>query len=381
MDCNGDGVNNNNMFSKIKIILFLLCFLVLPSTVFANNTDASEDIFKARVVEVLENREIENDNGSLTIQQKLRLKGLEKKWKNQEIIFDGMEYDVIASVSYKVGDRVLVNYNKDVDGQDMFFVIGFVRHGFLYLLAFLFAVIVILVGRFKGARALLVLIFTFLIILKFIIPNILAGNSPLMISIVGSFFILLISIYVTEGFNRNSTVAIFSILISLLCTGLLSVWFTNLAKLNGFANEDVLYLIEMAGSNINVKGLLLAGIIIGALGVLDDVVVSQVVLVGELKKINARLPKRILYKKAMKVGISHLSSMVNTLFLAYAGATLPLLILFSVKQEPALSFNQIINNEIIATEIVRTLAGSVGLVLAVPLSTLLAVYFVRARNS
>ncbi|MFH2231842.1 MAG: YibE/F family protein, partial [Patescibacteria group bacterium] len=221
---------------------------------------------------------------------------------------------------------------------------------------------------------------TFFIILKFIIPEILDGGNPLLISIIGSLFILVLSIYITEGIKKSSTIAIISVLISLVVTGVISVWFTTLTKLTGFASDEAMYLVGLAGGNVNIKGLLLAGIIIGALGVLDDVVVSQVSLVKELKEANPKLPKRLVYSQAMRVGISHLSSMVNTLFLAYAGAALPLLILFSIKEPPFFSFHQVINNEIIATEIVRSLTGSIGLVLAVPIATLLAVHFVKSKE-
>ena len=368
---------------KTKILIpFFLFFLLCPFFVFAQNNTTEqieEEIFKAKVVEVLEQKSSIRDDGSISIQQKLKLKGLERNWKDKEIIFDGTEFDVLSASEYKVGDKVLVNYGSGPEGEDNFYVIGHSRANPIYLLAFLFALIVIVIGRFKGFRALVVLLLTFLIILKFIIPKILDGSDPLLISIIGSFFILILAVYITEGFKRTSTIAIFAILISLVITGLLSIWFSAITKLTGFASEEAMYLIGIGGGNINIKGLLLAGIIIGALGVLDDVIISQVTLVRELRWSNPELTKSQIYCQAMRVGISHLSSMVNTLFLAYAGASLPLLILFSVKQPPFLTFNQVIDNEMIATEIVRTITGSIGLVLAVPIATFLASYFIKSK--
>jgi len=361
----------------IKPIL-LLVLLLTPFLVLAQ--DNSETVFQAQVIEILEHQEVNRDNGSVSVQQKIKLKGLDGEWKNKEIIFDGTDYDVISSPEYKVGNKVLVNYSQDYNGNDVFYIIDFVRQYTLYWLAFLFAMVVMVVGRLKGLRALIVLVLTFLIILKFIIPQILAGNNPLLISIIGSLLILVLAIYITEGLKRNSTIAIFSIFISLVITGLLSVWFTAITKLTGYASEESMYLSGLAGGNINIKGLLLAGIIIGALGVLDDVAVSQVVLVQELKIANPKFSNRQIYSQAMRVGVAHLSSMVNTLFLAYAGASLPLLILFSAKESVLLNFNQVINSEIIATEVVRTLTGSIGLVLAVPIATLLAVQFIRIKK-
>jgi len=368
---------------RIKILLLISSlFLLLPATLFAqDNQEPKEEIFKARVVEIIEQKNVTRDDGSISIQQELKLKGLEGKWKDKEIIFDGTEFDVLSASEYKIDDKVLVNYSIGPEGEENFYVIGFSRTSPIYWLAFLFALIVIAIGRLKGFRALVVLLLTFLIILKFIIPKILTGSDPLLITIIGSLFILILSVYITEGLKRTSTIAIFSILISLIITGLLSVWFSAITKLTGFASEEAMYLVGLSGGNINIKGLLLAGIIIGALGVLDDVIISQVALVKELKISNPELTKIQIYNQAMRVGISHLSSMVNTLFLAYAGASLPLLILFSVKQPPFLTFNQVVDNEMMATEIVRTFTGSIGLVLAVPIATFLAVQFIKkAKN-
>lgn len=374
--------------NKMKLLIFLSIFVCLiltviysPKILFADETGGRiEENFKAVVLEIIEQDEVKREGGSVSIRQKLKLKGLEGDWKNQEIIISAIEYDVLSAVEYKIGDKVIANYSPGPEGEDNFYIIGFSRLNSIYLLAFLFVLAVIAIGRFKGLRALIVLVITFLIILNFIIPKILAGSNPLFISIIGSFFILLTAIYITEGFKKTSTIAIFSILFSLIITALLSIFFTSLTKLSGFASEEAAFLIELSGGQINIKGLLLAGILIGALGVLDDVVISQVMLVKELKTANPNLSKIQVYQKAMRVGVSHLSSMVNTLFLAYAGASLPLLILFSVKQPPFLTFTQVLNNEFIATEIVRALTGSVGLILAVPISTFLAVYFIKEKK-
>jgi len=368
---------------KIKILLLIaFFFILLPTILFAqeNIEPKNEEIFKAKVVEVLEQKNFTREDGSVSIQQKLKLQGLEGDWKNKEVVFDGTEFDVLSAEKYEAGDKVLVSYSPGPEGEENYYIIGYSRTKSIYLLAIIFALIVVMVGRLKGLRALLVLLLTFLIILNFIIPKILSGSDPLFISIIGSFVILLLSVYITEGFKKTSTLAIFSILISLIITGILSVWFSSLAKLTGFASEEAAYLVGLNGGGINIKGLLLAGIIIGALGVLDDVIISQIALVRELKISNSKLSKYELYKQAMRVGVSHLSSMVNTLFLAYAGASLPLLILFSVKQPPFLTFNQVLDNEMVATEIVRTITGSIGLVLAVPIATFLAVQFINSKK-
>lgn len=366
------------MRNKLLLLIFFSLFF-FPAALFAQNISEQkeEEVFKARVIEVLEQKNISRGDGSVSIRQKLKLIGLEKNWKDKEIIFDGTEIDVVSADEYAVGDKVLVDYSPGPEGDENFYIVGYSRTNAIYWLALLLALIVVAVGKLKGLRALIVLLLTFLIILKFIVPMILSGSDPLIISIIGSFFILILSVYITEGLGRTSTIAIFSVLISLVITGLLSVWFSAATKLTGFASEEAVYLTGLAGGNINIKGLMLAGIIIGALGALDDVIISQVALVKELKTANPELAKRQVYGRAMRVGVSHLSSLVNTLFLAYAGASLPLLILFSVKEPPFLTFSQVIDNEMIATEIVRTFTGSIGLILAVPIATLLAVQFIK----
>jgi uncharacterized membrane protein len=370
---------------KFKITSLIAVFFILfPIISCAQNSpeaETNEEIFKARIIEIIEQENIVREDGSISIRQKIKLTGLEGAWKDKEIIFDGTELDVLSANEYETGDNVMVSYNLDFEGNPDFYVIGFYRTNSIFWLAFLFALAVIIIGRLKGFRALIVLILTFIIILKFIIPEILSGGNPLLISIIGAIFILLLAVYITEGFKKTSTIAIFSITISLIITGLLSVFFSELTNLTGFASEDAAFLVGLAGSAINIKGLLLAGIIIGALGVLDDVTISQIALVNELKISNPKKTKLQIYRQAMKVGISHLSSMVNTLFLAYAGASLPLLILFSIKQPPLLTFDQVINNEMITTEIVRTLTGSIGLVLAIPIATFLAVQFIKSKNT
>jgi uncharacterized membrane protein len=375
-------VNVSLKFMRYKIFFALLLVLFIrPLSVSAQTkSNGIEEIFKAQVIEIIGQNNTVRADGSISIQQKLKLKGLEGRWKNKEVIVDGTGLDVVSASEYQVNDKVLVNYSPGPNGEENYYVIGFSRTSPIFWLVFLFALVIIVIGRMKGLRALIVLFLSFLVILEFIIPKILSGSDPLIISIIGSFFILILAIYITEGFKRTSTIAIFSILISLIITGLLSVWFSALVKLTGFASEETAYLVELAGGNINIKGLLLAGIIIGALGVLDDVIISQVALVNELKESNPGLTKSQIYGQAMRVGISHLSAMVNTLFLAYAGVSLPLLILFSVKQPPFLTFSQVINNEMVATEIIRAITGSIGLILAVPISTFLAVRFIENKK-
>ncbi|KKR22057.1 MAG: YibE/F-like protein [Parcubacteria group bacterium GW2011_GWE2_39_37] len=367
----------------MKKIIFTIIglMLLLPIGISAQGQTAADRIFKAEVTEIV--REIDNvlPDGSTSRQQDLKLKGLEGEFKDKTVDFKGISnVDVIKKNLYKVGEKVLVLASVDDAGNYTFYVTDHVRTNTLLLLVGLFVAIIFIVGGWKGLRSIISLALTFVVIMKYIVPQILQGSDPVIVTIIGSLLILLCVIYLTEGFNIRSHLGITSIFISLIITITLSWLFVAAAKLSGISSEETSFLVGVSKYAINFKGLLLAGIIIGALGVLDDVVVSQIATVEEINKTDPYLDRWELYKRGFKVGVSHISSMTNTLFLAYAGASLSLLILFSSGQSGTTGWGQAVNNEMMATEIVRTLAGSIGLILAVPISTFIATWWWKRRR-
>ena len=370
---------------RIGFIFFVILFgiVIFPNLGLAalEESFGGEVSFHARVEKIIETEEMVRDDGVIIIKQKLSLRGLDDPYENQEIIYNGLDMELMSSSEYHVGDRVVVVTSPGLASEPIYYITGYVRTRALLALTIIFVLSVLVIARFKGFRALLVLVLTAVVILMFVAPKILSGGNPLVIGIVGSTLILVATIYITEGFKRTSTIAVVAIWLSLLVTGFMAAGFTALSKLTGFATEEAVYLLQFGDGQLDMRGILLVGIILGTLGVLDDVVISQVMIIKELKRSNPELTFSELFFRGMNVGVSHLSSMVNTLFLAYAGAALPLLILFSVKQEPFLSVSQVINNEVIATEIVRTLVGSLGLILAVPLATFLAAKFIKKSVS
>lgn len=207
-----------------------------------------------------------------------------------------------------------------------------------------------------------------LVLIKFVIPAILEGSDPLLVAIVGGSVIMFLALYLAHGLNAATTTAVLGTLASLLLTGLLAVFFVNISIFTGAGSEEAVFL-QISQSQVNLQGLLLASIIIGTLGVLDDVTVTQASAVWELQKANPEYGIGNLYRAAIRIGRDHIASTVNTLVLAYVGASLPLLILFSVSNRP---LGQILNTENVAEEIVRTLVGSIGLVASVPITTGLA---------
>jgi uncharacterized membrane protein len=233
----------------------------------------------------------------------------------------------------------------------------------------LFVVLVLVVGRSKGLRSLAGTLFSLIVILGFIVPQILAGRDPVVVSIVGSVALLAVSNYLVYGWNPKAHAALAGMSISLIITGMLAWLFVEWARLTGLGAEETSYLVIELGSGIRLRGLVLGGIIIGSLGVLDDICIGQAAAVFELINANRDLSWVDLFRSSMNIGRDHIAALVNTLFLAYVGASMPLMLVFSIYQE---SFIRRINREPIAEEIVRTLVGSLGLVLAVPITGLIA---------
>ena len=340
-----------------------------------------EETFEAKVIKIIDKKDIKREDGSTITQQNLLLKGLDGKWKDKEVKFEGIsEVEVASAGTYEVGDKVLVQKSTDMEGVERYYIMDFVRRGYLYLLGFIFALIIILIGKMKGIKSLLGLIVSFFIIIKFILPKILDGSNPLYVGLIGAFFILTIMIYLTEGWKQKSHLAVLSVLISLSFTLIFSIIFTKLTRLSGMAQDEAVFLIGLTKNAINFQGLLLAGMLIGAVGVLDDVIVSQIESVKQIKEANPKLPNKKVFAMAFKIGNTHLGTMVNTLFLTYAGASLPLLLLFVVNQGAFTSFSQVINNEVIATEVVRTFVGSIGVALSMPIATYFGSYWLKIKR-
>lgn len=356
----------------MKKILFILAAITIGLFFLQTSALAQDDqtkYFQAEIIKILDERLYQDESGQQSWQQNLELIDQQGKVFTIEGIHD---FNVIAKNHYQVNDKVIVSQEVDVDGQEVFFILDYVRTGSLWWLTIVFALTVIIVGRQQGGRSLLALALSIVVIIYFIVPQILAGQNPLAITVIGGSVLMSAGIYLTHGWNKKSHLINAAILISLIITGGLSWLFTDLARLTGFVSEEAMYLANFYNGQINLRGLLLAGIIIGALGALDDVVTSQVSAVQELREANPNLTPNQIFVKAMRIGVDHISSMTNTLFFAYVSASLPLIILFSLKEPPLMTFSQVINSELIATEIVRALVGSIGLILSAPLATFLA---------
>ncbi|WP_078856746.1 YibE/F family protein [Streptomyces sp. NBRC 109706] len=279
-----------------------------------------------------------------------------------------------ATKRFHEGQGVVVAYAPEAPEELQYSVVDVDRKVPMLLLAALFALVVVAVGRMRGLLALVGLVASFLVLTLFILPAVLHGSNPLLVAVIGGSVIMLVTLYLCHGINARTSVAVLGTLVSLLLIGVLGSLFIGWAHLTG-NTDDQTGLVHNLYPGIEIKGLLLASILIGSLGVLDDVTVTQTSAVWELKLASPTAGWRQLYGAAMRIGRDHIASVVNTLVLAYAGAALPLLLLFSIARS---GVETVAFSELVAEEIVRTLVGSIGLVASVPVTTLLAALVVSA---
>ena len=263
-----------------------------------------------------------------------------------------------------VGADIIVS--ETANGQWYFVDVD--RRTSLWALAAVFAACVVLLGRRKGLASLASLASTMAVLVAFIAPGVLAGHNPVLVCAVGAVMITLITAVLTHGFGPLSAISATSTVLCVLCALVVGEVFTRFAQITGMLGEQPAVIIASGGADINFAGLYLGGIILGALGAIDDITITQASTVAELYDNNATLTPREVFSSAMRVGRDHIGAAVNTLALAYAGSSLPLVIMFAAADQ---RLDHIFNSEIVATEIVRTLSGSVGLVAAVPLTTAL----------
>lgn len=368
---------------------FILIVLVVPNLVRAqadkvvnNNFDINggsvqetPDIYyRAKVIKILEDG-VQEVDGQMQEHQKLQLEILNGDKKGEQIMIDhGGSFAITAYQKVVEGETVILAHPPRTPGsiRDVYYILDKFRLPALGWMALIFFVLAIYFGGRRGLMAIFGLIFSVLIIFYFIIPSILNGDDPLKICILGSLAIIFVSLYLSHGFNKRTSIAVLSsVLVLALAVGV--DWlFVYFAKLSGAGTEEAFYL-QFDNFAVNLRGVLLGGIILGVLGVLDDVTTGQAAAVEEIHLANPGRSFGDLYKRGLSVGREHISSLVNTLVLAYVGASFPLFLLYGSQKFQPLWI--IINSNFIAEEIVRTLVGSAVLVVAIPLTTFLAANF------
>lgn len=330
------------------------------------------EYFKGTVTDILEEEVVQYAGGE-QMYQSLLITITNGDFKGEKIEVENGSTASLQEIIYEVGDTVYLSYTRDQNGKAVFFITDFDRTNSLAILFLGFVLLTLLIGFKRGALSIISLLISFAIIFIFVLPQIQAGKDPVLIAILSSIVIIPITFYLSHGFQIKTTISIIGTFVSLVITGLLAVYFVNLVNLTGGASEEALFLQNIGGTVYNLRDLLLAGIIIGTMGVMDDVTVSQTSIVFQLYDLKKKITFSELFARSIKVGKDHISSMVNTLVLVYTGASMPLLLLFMNNPRP---FEELLSYELVATEIVRMLVGSIGLIIAVPITTALACYVV-----
>lgn len=329
---------------------------------------------KAEVLEILK-QEVKSMPGT-DIQhsnQTIRVRILDGEEKDKEVTIDN-DY-----LNLDKGEVFYLRHTSgQFDGTNYYAVDEPYRLPQIFILIGIFIIAVFVFGGIQGVRGIVSLAGSFLLILYVLLPGILHGYSPLLVTIGVSSLIIIVGSYITHGFNKTTSSAVLGMIITVTFTGLLAFWSVYFARLSGFGSEEVVYLNLNARGSIDVIGLLLGGIMIGLLGVLYDIAIGQAISVEELLRIAPHVPKKTIYQRSIRIGREHIGALVNTLAIAYVGASLPLLLLFSQSSSESIWITM--NREIFSTEIVRTMIGSIGLILAVPITTMVSVWLLTRKS-
>lgn len=368
------------MYTRFITLCIVLGIFVPFLTVHAQEdapTIIQDQFFRAKVVEIHDEQQVDELGQTYMIQEvTVQIRSHEEKGKDVDLTYEvnqGLKGRIL-----KEGDNVVLGKTNPERGTEVSYYISDVyRLNTVYVVLALFAVLVVGFIGWSGVRSFLGLGISFAVILLYVIPHILAGGNPFMIGIIASLLIASTALFIAHGVNIRTTVAFASTFITIVVALFLSEVVVGAARLTGLGSEDA-YNLQFANINpIDLTGLLLAGIIIGTLGVLDDITTAQAAAVDEIQKANPKLGFGELYKRGISVGKEHIISLVNTLILAYTGASLPLLLLFSIYTRPVWVT---LNSEIVLEEVVRMLIGSSALIIAVPLTTLIAAYLFSEKG-
>lgn len=363
---------------RSAILALLATIIVLsPGAVQAQAPEKTiDEILPATVVYIVDEAEIEVLGQSQKVQT-LEL-ALAVPGRRGEIVtaVTGAAPSV-NPVTYGVGDRVYLRQTADPAGDPVYEVATRDRTIPLALLALLFVALVVLIGRGHGLRALLALGLSFVVILFYVLPRVAAGATPMTSALIGCGLSMPVSYYLSHGLNRKTSIALLGSLAGLLFTGLLTTGAVWLVGLTGYSGDEAGFVSALYGGSINLRGLLMAGMMIGILGVLDDISVAQAATVEQIHGANPSLNRWELFRRGMSVGQDHISSMVNTLMLVYAGTSLALLLLLTNQDLP---LGYVLSQELVAEELVRMLVTSTGLVLTVPVTTGLAAALLAGRT-
>lgn len=359
---------------------FLFIFLSPNFVALAQESEIVSDshtLEKAVVVDILSVKEkFLAISDTPVVVQTLEVKIVSGENKGKIVIFDN-DYSVL-----EIGEKFILSHTNTSDGRELFAVSDHYRLPVLLILIGLFILITVFFGGIQGGRGILSLAGSLVIIFFVLLPLLIKGYNPVIVSILVSSVIIVIGSYVTHGFNRTTTTAVIGMIGTIIVTGILAIIAVKTTALTGFSEDESVYLAINTKGALDATGLLLGGILIGLLGTLYDASISQAIAVEEIHLANPDLSKKEVYKRVIRMGREHIGALVDTLAIAYVGAALPLLLL--IYSSTDLPLGALLNQEIFATEIVRIVIGSIGVILAVPatiyISTMMLVGKIKKRD-
>lgn len=348
---------------------FIIIFLILSTNIVLAS---SNDRVLSEVIDVIDNVNESELNGQI-----IKVKILEGPYKDKIINLERnrIEYS-LYNYDIEIGDTILTEVYLAEDNLLRGTLINIWRVEYLKQLGIIFLVLLVIFGGFKGIRSFISLVFTGFVIIKFLIPLILDGYDAVWVSVIFASIIIIVSFILITGFTKKSFVAIIGTVGGTFAAGILSQIYTNLSSITGLADENVSFLVSNIGIEIDFRGLYMSAIIIGTIGVIMDVSMSITSVIFEIKRKSPKIGSLELLHSGLSVGKDVMSTMVNTLVLAYVGGFMPLLLIFITSEIPLL---QALNTELLAVEIIRSLCGSIGLILTIPFTCLVATYTVQRK--
>lgn len=364
---------------KKNIIIFLAIFsvIIFNINVFADGEIISSMDAQGKIIEILEEKEIDDSSGIIERSQKVKLEILTGEYKGEIVEIDNLLSNNPAyNVEVKKGDKVQIGIEVFDNETADIYIKSFSRQNYLIFLLLLFFAIITIIGGVKGLKAILSLVVTILLVLKVFLPLLMKGINPIPISIVIAIVTTIFTIFIISGINSKSISAIIGTCSGVLIAGLLAYIIGTKVRLTGLSGEEATILLQYH-ENLNFSDLLFSGIIIGALGAVMDVGMSIASSIEEIYQANKSLTRGELFKSGMNVGKDIMGTMTNTLILAYTGSSIPLMLLFMSYETKVV---EIFNMDIIATEIVRSLSGSIGLVLTIPLTAFIATFLIDKKK-
>lgn len=365
------------MNKKIIYSMILIVFITTISLVaFCDDSNYDDGLINEKGL-ILSAETFEKEDSLTQGYQKVKLKILTGEYKDEIVEIENMLPKNIAyRIEVEEGDLVVLAM-EEIEGERQIYIADFSRNGVLKILVVIFLLLLIIIGKSKGVKSVVTISLTMFLIFKVLIPGILKGYNPLYLSIIIASIITILTIIIVSGFTKKSYAAIIGTIIGVIIAAIVSIIVGNTITITGMMPDEagmILYLPQNIKFNFN--DLLFSGILLGALGAVMDVAMSIASSIQEIHSANNKLTKCELFKSGMSVGHDIMGTMSNTLILAYTGSSIPLLLILNSYGR---DFSSIVNMDIVATEVVRSLAGSIGLVITIPVTAIVTILFIKNK--